>query len=67
VAQRVTESTMMVELGWRFGQPVVQAMKRPLQDGEFLARATGPGPLPFGSVRAEHHDSAHLFRGEVQR
>jgi hypothetical protein len=38
-----------------------------LEDGEFLALAEGPGFLPLGDQRLDHHRSESWIRGKVQR
>jgi hypothetical protein len=56
----VTEPSM------RLGQLAKVRLKMELENGEFLALLDGPGPLPLGGITAEHHDSRHLVRGEVE-
>ncbi|HLL53292.1 MAG TPA: hypothetical protein VK447_07095 [Myxococcaceae bacterium] len=54
------------EPSMRFGQLARVRLKMELENGEFLALLDGPGPLPLGGITAEHHDSRHLVRGEVE-
>lgn len=51
----------------RFSERVVQQATRPLEHGEFLARARGMGFVPTGGITTQLHDSEQLIRGEVEQ
>ena len=51
----------------RFGASLRAEFERPLKEGEFLAKIEGQGFTPSGGLRLNHHDSANLVRGEVER
>ena len=56
-----------------FTEPVTQrfagldwdALRRPLQDGEFLVHLGGPGWAPTAALPVELHEGRHFVRGQV--
>ncbi len=51
----------------RFSPSLLDEIRRPLKEGEFLATTEGQGFTPSGGLKIQHHDSVNLVRGEVER